>query len=107
LNEGIVEYKHDCGYIPHPLPIVVQHLTQVADISHFRVAQTKFPGTVRTPYQEIRICAYQTINEVYKTRAAMTTVMIRPGTNPRTEYEYGNDIMAKQIYSANNSAAVY
>lgn len=50
--------------------------------------------------------AYQTINEVYKTKPATTTVMMRPGTNPRTEYEYGNDIMAKQIYSAKSSAAV-
>jgi len=32
---------------------------------------------------------------------------MRPGTSPRTEYEYGKDMMAKQMYSENNSAAVY
>ena len=32
---------------------------------------------------------------------------MRPGTKPRTEYEYGNDIIAKQMYSLNRSAAVY
>jgi hypothetical protein len=37
----------------------------------------------------------------------MTNVKMRPGTNPRTEYEYGKDMMAKQMYSENSSAAVY
>jgi hypothetical protein len=50
--------------------------------------------------------AYQTTNEVYRTSAAITTVRMRPGTRPRTEYEYGNDIIARQIYSENNKAAV-
>lgn len=50
--------------------------------------------------------ANQTIKEVYKTEAATTTVTIRPGTRPRTEYEYGNDMIAKQMYSAKSSAAV-
>ena len=49
---------------------------------------------------------YQTTNEVYRTNAATTTVRISPGTNPRTEYEYGNDMMAKQMYSENSKAAV-
>ena len=29
--------------------------------------------------------AYHTIREVYRTKAAMTTVKINPGTKPRTE----------------------
>ena len=49
---------------------------------------------------------YQTTKEVYNTRPAITTVRIRPGTRPRTEYEYGNDMIAKQMYSENNRAAV-
>jgi hypothetical protein len=46
------------------------------------------------------------MSEVYSTSAATTTVKIRPGTRPSTEYEYGNDIMAKQMYSAKSNAAV-
>jgi hypothetical protein len=37
----------------------------------------------------------------------MTTVKIRPGTKPRIEYDQGNDMMARQIYSENSSAAVF
>jgi hypothetical protein len=43
---------------------------------------------------------------VYSTRPATTTVKMRPGTRPKTEYEYGNDMMAKQIYSEKSNAAV-
>ena len=32
---------------------------------------------------------------------------MRPGTRPRTEYEYGNDMIAKHMYSEKSSAAVY
>jgi len=51
-------------------------------------------------------CSYQTTSEVYRTKPATTTVKIKPGTKPRTEYEYGNDMMAKQMYSENSRAAV-
>jgi len=37
----------------------------------------------------------------------MKTVKIRPGTRPRTEYDQGKDIIARQIYSEKSSAAVY
>lgn len=37
---------------------------------------------------------------------ATTTVIIKPGTKPRTEYEYGKDMMARQIYSEKSKAAV-
>jgi len=37
---------------------------------------------------------------------ATTTVKIRPGTRPRIEYDHGNDMMARQIYSEKRSAAV-
>lgn len=49
---------------------------------------------------------YQTTSDVYKTKAAWTTVKIKPGTRPRTEYEYGNDMIARQMYSENSKAAV-
>jgi hypothetical protein len=49
---------------------------------------------------------YQRTREVYKTSPAMTTVKIRPGTRPRVAYEYGKDMIAKQMYSENNNAAV-
>ena len=32
--------------------------------------------------------------------------MMSPGTRPKTEYEYGKLIIARQMYSANKSAAV-
>ena len=50
---------------------------------------------------------YHTTREVYKTKLAWTTVKMRPGTRPSTEYEYGKDMMARQMYSAKSSAAVY
>jgi hypothetical protein len=37
----------------------------------------------------------------------MTTVKINPGTSPRMEYDHGNDMMARQMYSEKSSAAVY
>jgi hypothetical protein len=36
----------------------------------------------------------------------MNTVRINPGTRPRIEYDQGNDMIAKQIYSEKSSAAV-
>jgi hypothetical protein len=44
---------------------------------------------------------------VYKTTPAMKTVRISPGTRPKTEYDHGNDMMARQMYSEKSSAAVY
>lgn len=49
---------------------------------------------------------YQTIREVYRTIAAITTVRMMPGTSPNIEYEYGNDIIASEIYSEKRSIAV-
>jgi len=53
------------------------------------------------------IKTYHKTKDVYSTRAATTTVRIKPGTRPKTEYEYGKDMMAKQMYSEKSSAAVY
>lgn len=49
---------------------------------------------------------YQMMSEVYKTDRATTTVKMRPGTKPSTEYEYGNDMIAKHMYSEKSKAAV-
>ena len=46
------------------------------------------------------------MRDVYNTMIATTTVKINPGTRPKIEYEYGNDMMAKQMYSENKRAAV-
>lgn len=54
----------------------------------------------------IILVAYQIVIDVYHTTREMKTVRIRPGTRPKTEYDQGNDIMAKQIYSEKRSAAV-
>ena len=37
----------------------------------------------------------------------MTTVRISPGTRPSKEYDHGNDMMARQMYSENSKAAVW
>ena len=37
---------------------------------------------------------------------AITTVKIKPGTRPRMEYDQGNDIIARQMYSEKSNAAV-
>ncbi len=50
---------------------------------------------------------YQTTRDVYSTKPACTTVKIIPGASPSTEYEYGNDMIARQIYSEKSKAAVY
>lgn len=39
------------------------------------------------PFDPSSITTHQTISDVYRTKAATTTVMIIPGTNPSTEYE--------------------
>lgn len=44
--------------------------------------------------------------EVYRTKAACTIVKMIPGPRPSTEYEYGKDMMARQMYSEKSSAAV-
>jgi hypothetical protein len=46
------------------------------------------------------------VKEVYRTRPAITKVKIKPGTRPRIEYDHGNDMMARQMYSENSRAAV-
>lgn len=56
------------------------------------------------PHQGMK--AYHTIKDVYRTDMATATVTIRPGTRPKTEYEYGKDMMAKQMYSEKSKAAV-
>ncbi len=71
------------------------------------MADTELPVKFSECRLKIYSVAYQTIKEVYKTEAATTTVTMRPGTRPRTEYEYGNDMIARQMYSAKRSAAVY
>lgn len=43
---------------------------------------------------------------MYKTTDAMNAVRIKPGTRPRTEYELGNDMIARQMYSEKSNAAV-
>lgn len=50
---------------------------------------------------------YQTIIEVYSTKPATTAVKTKPGTRPRTEYDHGNDIIARQMYSEKSNAAVW
>lgn len=49
----------------------------------------------------------QRTSDVYWTVAATPMVTRTPGTIPNTEYEKGKDMIAKQMYSENSSAAVY
>ena len=50
--------------------------------------------------------AHQTTKDVYNTMAATTTVRMMPGTRPKIEYEYGKDMIARQMYSENRRAAI-
>ena len=43
---------------------------------------------------------------MYNTNAATTMVRMRPGTSPRIEYDHGNDMIARQMYSLKSKAAV-
>jgi hypothetical protein len=47
------------------------------------------------------------IKPVYRVVKETKMVIIIPGINPRTEYDQGNDKMAKQMYSENNRPAVF
>ena len=44
LNECIVEDEHDSSHIPSWSPIPEQHLSNVANISHFWVTKTELPA---------------------------------------------------------------
>ena len=89
LDEGIVEQEHGCRKIPNPRPSKVEHLTNIAHVSNFRMTKTEFPKmTVSAdckPKVQSRKATYQTIKDVYSTDMATTTVTIRPGTRPKTE----------------------
>jgi len=87
LDEGVVENEHHSGKVPCPLLVPEQHLSDVADIFDFRVAETKFPTVLSIPRfpQRQFYTTYQTVKDVYSTIPATTTVNIRPGTRPSTE----------------------
>jgi hypothetical protein len=107
LDESVVQEEHEGGSPPCPSLTPEEHLANVADILDFRVAQTEFPVTLSDQSSRSNfVPTYQRTNEVYRTRPATTTVKIRPGTKPKVAYEYGNDMIAKQMYSENNNAAV-
>ena len=85
-------------------------MANVADVLDFRVAKAEFPESLLLMSAVLGVLewiAYQTTSEVYKTKPATTTVKIKPGTRPNTEYEYGNDMIAKQMYSEKSRAAVW
>ena len=44
---------------------------------------------------------------MYNTTPATKTVRINPGTRPRTLYDQGKDMMARQMYSEKSNAAVF
>ena len=81
-------------------------MTPVAHHAHFLFQKSIWPMSQTSRTSGWRRQNSQTIREVYKTSAATTTVKINPGTRPSTEYEYGKDMMAKQIYSEKSRAAV-
>lgn len=81
-------------------------MTAVAYHAHVLPQNSICPMSQTSRTSGWRIQNSQTTSDVYKTKAATTTVRIKPGTSPRTEYEYGNDIMARQIYSEKSNAAV-
>ena len=107
LDERVVQKKHHSRKPKRPAVIVKNHLPQITNITNLRMAHAKLPDTqlahALPMFTEI---AYQQINEVYSTIAATTHVKMSPGTSPRIEYDHGKDMMARQMYSENSSAAV-
>ena len=64
------------------------------------ISQTLVKWGYAAQYSVIIIPVYNTIN-------ATITVTISPRPSPNIEYDHGNDIMAKQMYSENKSPAVF
>jgi len=109
LNERVVQDEHDGGKPPSPLAVPKEHLTDIGDIFDLGMTETELPGVYSVQCIILKnesLMAYQTIKDVYSTKPATTTVKISPGTRPSTEYEYGKDMIARQMYSEKSSAAV-
>ena len=49
LYHRIVKQKHDRSRIPHPSPIVKEHLTEVAYVPNLRMADTELPEEFSEP----------------------------------------------------------
>ena len=65
LNEGVVQDEHGSGHPPHDCRIPEQHLTNVGDIKHFRVAQTELPFLIISLIDIGALgMAYQVMSEV-------------------------------------------
>lgn len=72
------------------------------------MAQAEFPGTGEPEtYKRKAINTYQRVMEVYQTIRDTTIVKRIPGNRPRVAYDWGKDMMARQIYSEKRSAAVF
>ena len=108
LDECVVEQEENGGKIPGPLLIPEKHLTNIAHVSYLGMAKAKLPAFQSVQVHETQLdqCIHQVVSEVYRTAMATTTVSIKPGTNPRIEYDHGNDMIARQIYSEKSRAAV-
>lgn len=52
LDEGVVQDEHDRSKIPSPGFTPEKHLTNIANISHLRMAQAKLPHNQRSVQDE-------------------------------------------------------
>lgn len=82
------------------------NMTAVAHHAHFLPQKSNWPMSHTSLTSGWRKQNSQTIKEVYKTNPATTTVRIKPGTSPSTEYEYGKLMMAADTLAFNNTYAM-
>jgi hypothetical protein len=106
LDESVIQDEHDSRGIPSPFLVPEQHLPDVTGVLDLGMAKAELPKQNERSRRANWVLTYQRTRDVYSTSAATTTVKIKPGTRPRTEYEYGKDMMARQMYSEKRSAAV-
>jgi hypothetical protein len=86
LDESVVQDEHERCSIPRPSLSPKKHLANITYISNLGVSETELPAKLLVSHEiETNRTSYQTMSEVYKTRAATTTVRMRPGTRPKTE----------------------
>src|SRR6201989_899188 len=83
------------------------NMTAVNHQAHFEFQKMTWPTSHTSLTSGWRRQNSQTMRDVYKTNPATTTVKIKPGTRPRTEYDQGKDMMARQMYSEKRKKAVY
>ena len=83
-----------------------QNITAVNHQAHLWFQNSIWPRSHTSLTSGCRRQNSHRMRDVYNTSPAITQVKISPGTKPRIEYDHGNDMIAKQIYSEKSKNAV-